>query len=153
MRWKGNQNIPEVCIQYTYKMGQTDATDEQIAKMQKAVDCSAAWAEIWGMTFNVAKGKSMHIGFNIPCHSFGISSQQLGVTDEAREIRVSDANTPTIRSVHKSGKSCFSLQGSTCFCATLCAVCTTTRRIWNVSLVPLDRWRQEMLGTSTGEGS
>ncbi len=115
------------------------------------------------MTFNVAKGKIMHIGFNTPCHSFGISSQQLGVTDEERDIRVSDANTPTIRSVHKSGKdgksgtraakSCFSLQGSTCFCATLRAVCTTTPRIWDVSLVPLDRWNQEMLGTSTGEGS
>jgi hypothetical protein len=35
-------------------------------KLQEALDCLCNWAEKWGMEFNVAKCKVMHVGRNNP---------------------------------------------------------------------------------------
>jgi hypothetical protein len=41
------------------------------------------------MEFNVKKCKVMHIGFNNPAQGYTMDGQQLGVTEEERDIGVS----------------------------------------------------------------
>jgi hypothetical protein len=52
--------------------------------MQEALDALAAWAEKWGMEFNVAKCKVMHLGNK----AYQMNGKQLGITEEEVDIGV-----------------------------------------------------------------
>lgn len=57
-------------------------------KLQEALDCLCDWADTWGMTFNVAKCKVMHVGKNNPCYEYYMRGVKLNVTEEERDIGV-----------------------------------------------------------------
>jgi hypothetical protein len=42
-------------------------------KLQEALDALVAWVEKWGMQFNVAKCKVMHLGSNNSRHAYHMS--------------------------------------------------------------------------------
>jgi hypothetical protein len=71
------------------KLGQTASTPEEREQLQQALDNLCEWAKRWGMEFNVKKCKVMHIGFNNPAQCYSMDNQQLGVTEEERDIGVS----------------------------------------------------------------
>ena len=73
------------------KLGHTAATAEERESLQLALDNLCAWAERWGMEFNVKKCKVMHLGHNNPAQAYTMNNQQLGVTEEERDIGVSMA--------------------------------------------------------------
>lgn len=43
---------------------------EDNEKPQQALDCLCDWADKWGMAFNFAKCKVMHVGKHNPCHEY-----------------------------------------------------------------------------------
>ncbi len=54
-------------------------------KLQEALDCLCDWAEKWGMAFNIAKCKVMHIGRHNPGYEYIMGGRE---TDEERDIGV-----------------------------------------------------------------
>jgi ribonuclease P/MRP protein subunit RPP40 len=68
------------------KLGQIMSTDEDKEKLQQALDNLCAWADRWGMEFNIKKCKIMHLGHNNPCHVFTMKNQQLETTETERDI-------------------------------------------------------------------
>jgi hypothetical protein len=57
-------------------------------KLQEALDCLCDWADKWGMAFNVAKCKVMHVGRNNPEYDYTMRGVKLGKTDEEKDIGV-----------------------------------------------------------------
>jgi hypothetical protein len=57
-------------------------------KLQEALDCLCNWAEKWGMEFNVAKCKVMHVGRNNPEYDYTMRGVKLGKTEEEKDIGV-----------------------------------------------------------------
>jgi hypothetical protein len=57
-------------------------------KLQEALDCLCDWAEKWGMAFNIAKCKVMHIGRHNPGYEYTMQGTKLGETDKERDIGV-----------------------------------------------------------------
>ncbi len=57
-------------------------------KMQEALDCLCDWADKWGMAFNIAKCKVMHLGRNNPEYEYTMRGFKLGTTEEERDIGV-----------------------------------------------------------------
>ncbi len=57
-------------------------------KLQEALDCLCNWADKWGMEFNVAKCKVMHVGRNNPEYDYTMRGVKLGKTDEEKDIGV-----------------------------------------------------------------
>jgi hypothetical protein len=57
-------------------------------KMQEALDCLCDWADKWGMAFNIAKCKVMHLGRNNPEYEYTMRGVRLGTTEEERDIGV-----------------------------------------------------------------
>ena len=73
------------------KMGKKAATEQDAADMQQALDEMCRWADRWGMSFNVAKCKVMHVGHNNPgfeCNMGGVTQQE---TSEEVDIGVTMA--------------------------------------------------------------
>jgi hypothetical protein len=70
------------------KLGQTVTTDEERALLQQALDKLCEWAALWGMEFNVKKCSVMHIGHNNTMQEYFMNGEQLGVTEEERDIGV-----------------------------------------------------------------
>ncbi len=70
------------------KLGHRASTDNNRSEMQKALDALVAWAEKWGMEFNVAKCKVMHLGNNNIRLAYKMNGQQLGITEEEVDIGV-----------------------------------------------------------------
>ncbi len=64
------------------KLGHRVSTDKERREMQEALDALVAWAEKWGMQFNVAKCKVMHLGTNNIQQAYTMNGQQLGITKE-----------------------------------------------------------------------
>jgi hypothetical protein len=56
--------------------------------MQEALDALVAWAEKWGMEFNVAKCMVMHLGNNNIRQAYQMNRQQLGIMEEEVDIGV-----------------------------------------------------------------
>ena len=50
------------------------------------LDKLVAWADRWGMQFNIAKCHVMHIGRDNPRHVYMMISVQLAETTEKRDI-------------------------------------------------------------------
>jgi hypothetical protein len=57
-------------------------------KLQQALDCLCEWAERWGMCFNLAKCKVMHVGANNPSYDYYMRGTKLGTTVEEKDIGV-----------------------------------------------------------------
>jgi hypothetical protein len=70
------------------KLGQMAGTEEERAKLQLALDKLCEWANKWAMEFNVKKCKVMHIGHNNIRQEYFMNGEQLGVTEEERDIGV-----------------------------------------------------------------
>ena len=59
---------------------------EDSADLQEMLDKLVAWADRWGMQFNIAKCHVMHIGRDNPRHVYMMISVQLAETTEKRDI-------------------------------------------------------------------
>ena len=68
------------------KLGQEMRTQEDKEKLQRALDGLVTWAETWGMEFNVAKCKVMHVGPRNPGHVYSMAGKDLEVTEEEKDI-------------------------------------------------------------------
>jgi hypothetical protein len=64
-------------------------------KMQQALDCLCEWADKWGMAFNLAKCKVMHVGANNPGYEYQMRGTTISTTNEERDIGV--MVTPTLK--------------------------------------------------------
>ena len=56
--------------------------------LQPALDGLIRWADNWGMAFNVAKCKVMHIGHGNPRFEYSMQNTPLEVTEEERDLDV-----------------------------------------------------------------
>ena len=63
-------------------------TLEDKEKMQRALDGLVEWSATWGMEFNVAKCKVMHVGPKNPGHVYKMAGKELEVTEEEKDIGV-----------------------------------------------------------------
>jgi hypothetical protein len=57
-------------------------------KLQQALDCLCDWADKWGMSFNLAKCKIMHVGAKNPGYEYFMRGTKLGTTEEEKDIGV-----------------------------------------------------------------
>jgi hypothetical protein len=75
-------------------------------KLQEALDCLCDWAEKWGMAFNIAKCKVMHIGRHNPGYEYTMRGTKLGETDEERDIGVMITKTlkPSVQCDKAAGR-------------------------------------------------
>ncbi len=65
---KFTKNVQKILRKFVddTKLGQTVEKDEDRARLQEALDKLCSWASKWGMVFNVAKCKVMHMGSRNP---------------------------------------------------------------------------------------
>ena len=56
--------------------------------MQRALDLLCDWAERWGMSFNLAKCKIMHVRNNNPGYEYTMRGTKIGTTEEEKDIGV-----------------------------------------------------------------
>jgi ribonucleases P/MRP protein subunit RPP40 len=70
-------------------------TEKDREELQAALNKLQEWADKWGMAFNLAKCKIMHVGHNNPHHDFFIKGHKLAKVDEETDVGVL---------VHKSSK-------------------------------------------------
>lgn len=61
---------------------------EDREKLQEALDCLCEWAEKWGMSFNVAKCKIMHVGRNNPEYDYFMNGVKVCTTEEEKDVGV-----------------------------------------------------------------
>jgi hypothetical protein len=61
---------------------------EDKEKLQRALTNMCEWAVKWGMEFNTAKCKVMHIGTNNAHYQYLMNDEQLGTTDSERDLGV-----------------------------------------------------------------
>jgi hypothetical protein len=70
------------------KLGKKVKTEKDREELQEALNQLCAWAERWGMEFNVGKCKVMHAGFHNPGFSYEMNGQLLETSSEERDIGV-----------------------------------------------------------------
>ena len=70
------------------KLGKGVMDDKDRADLQAALDRLCEWAKKWGMEFNVAKCKVMHMGLKNPHFQYTMNGQVLEETTEERDIGV-----------------------------------------------------------------
>jgi hypothetical protein len=70
------------------KGGKVIETMDDRDKLQRALDCLCDWAEKWGMSFNLAKCKIMHVGPHNPGYEYFMGGTKLGTTEEEKDIGV-----------------------------------------------------------------
>jgi ribonuclease P/MRP protein subunit RPP40 len=75
------------------KLGQVVKTDRDSEVLQNSLDKLTAWADTWGMSFNVKKCVVMHFGHNNPKRPYYMNGEQLLTTKEERDIRVLVSDT------------------------------------------------------------
>jgi len=63
-----------------------DEADRQ--RLQECLDALMAWAARWGMAFNTAKCKVMHVGRHNPRYEYKMGEQTLATTESERDIGV-----------------------------------------------------------------
>jgi hypothetical protein len=107
-------------------------------KMQEALDCLCEWTDRWGMSFNIAKFKVMHVGKNNPEYAYTMRGVKLSKTEEERDIghwggcdQKSEAKCPVQQNGGTSNDSAesntpkFPLQGPAYIPAAIQAICAT----------------------------
>ena len=70
------------------KCGQVVTSPEQVATMQQCLDNLVSWADRWGMSFNVAKCKVMHVGKHNQGATYNMGGVDLASTEEERDIGI-----------------------------------------------------------------
>ena len=70
------------------KLAQVIRQQEDSTRLQEALNSLMVWAEMWGMAFNTAKCKVMHVGRANPRHEYTMGGQALAKTDTERDIGV-----------------------------------------------------------------
>ena len=73
---------------------------EDKQKLQNTLDSLGKWAEEWGMQFNVAKCKIMHVGRNNPGYEYHMAGTKLSTVEEEKDIGV------TVQASLKPSKHC-----------------------------------------------
>ena len=70
------------------KVAQPISCEEDRKALQAALDGLIRWVDNWGMAFNVAKCKVMHIGHGNPRYEYSMQNTPLEVTEEERDLGV-----------------------------------------------------------------
>ena len=70
------------------KLGQSVADRQGPENLQKTLDNMTAWADRWGMAFNVSKCKVMHIGHNNKREQYYMNGEPLESTEEEKDVGV-----------------------------------------------------------------
>ena len=70
------------------KLAQLIRGEDDRKRLQEALDALMEWAARWGMAFNTAKCKIMHIGRSNPRYQYQMGSHSLAETDLERDIGV-----------------------------------------------------------------
>ena len=70
------------------KLAQTSVDTKGREELQSTLDNMVRWADRWGMQFNVAKCKVMHLGPKNVKHPYFMQGQQLEVTSEEKDLGV-----------------------------------------------------------------
>jgi len=70
------------------KLANTIRCDEDRQRLQDCLDALMEWAAKWGMAFNTAKCKVMHIGRQNPRYPYTMGGDTLATTDSERDIGV-----------------------------------------------------------------
>jgi hypothetical protein len=70
------------------KLGKTVVSEADRDELQESLDLLCNWADKWGMQFNVAKCKVMHLGNRNPNFVYHMNGQELEVSAEERDIGV-----------------------------------------------------------------
>jgi hypothetical protein len=70
------------------KLGQIVRTDKDRETLQQCLDQLTAWANTWGMAFNVKKCMVMHFGANNQHYPYSMNGEKLQETSEERDIGV-----------------------------------------------------------------
>ena len=68
------------------KCGQVIKCDTDVKILQDCLDNLVSWADKWGMEFNVAKCKVMHIGRGNPMHTYYMSGIALQEVSTEKDI-------------------------------------------------------------------
>ncbi len=63
-------------------------TDQDREVLQQTLDRLYAWAEQWGMVFNLEKCKIMHVGRNNPKFKYSMGGVELAETEEEKDVGV-----------------------------------------------------------------
>jgi hypothetical protein len=63
-------------------------SDEDRAKMQRALDLLSKWASEWGMMFNVNKCKVMHVKRHNPMYEYFMGGKKLATSEEEKDIGI-----------------------------------------------------------------
>ncbi len=82
------------------KMGQRISSLRDRDQLQQNLDLLCAWANRWGMRFNVGKCRIMHFGRSNPCHNYSMNGVDLEKTVEEKDLGV------LITSTLKVGNQC-----------------------------------------------
>ena len=79
------------------KAAKTIESEEDGKKMQAIVDSLAAWAERWGMAFNVKKCKVLHFGRTNPRFKYFMNGEEVEAVKEEKDLGVyiEDSLKPT----------------------------------------------------------
>jgi hypothetical protein len=97
------------------KIGQRMITHQDKQVLQEALDALCGWAKKWGMEFNVAKCKIMHLGNQNPMHQFTMEGQVLQQTKEERDIGVTvQHNLKPTAQCAKAAKTAQAVLGQIC---------------------------------------
>ena len=70
------------------KLGHDVSDQTRCDELQKSLDGLVEWSHTWGMQFNVAKCKVMHLGNRNGKHVYTMAGQALGVTSAEKDIGV-----------------------------------------------------------------
>lgn len=70
------------------KLGQVIRSEADRDRLQDCLDRMTAWAETWGMAFNINKCKVMHVGHGNPGYEYTMEGARLSDTKEERDIGV-----------------------------------------------------------------
>ncbi len=70
------------------KGGKVIENTEDRDKLQRTLDCLCDWAENWGMSFNLAKCKIIHVGPHNPGHEYFMRETKLRTTEEEKDMDV-----------------------------------------------------------------
>ena len=72
-------------------------SEEDGRRMQTIVDSLAAWDEKWGMAFNGAKCKVLHVGRTNPKYRYYLNGQEIEAVKEEKDLGVyiEDSQKPT----------------------------------------------------------
>ena len=75
----------------------TKASEDDCKRMQEIIDSLAAWAQKWGMAFNVKKCKVLHVGRSNPKFKYFMNDEEVEAVKDEKDlgIHIEDTMKPT----------------------------------------------------------